>query len=71
MLRVPLGAKFHCATLNARFLHAERFLPAFGDSSDVLPDLQAARWLGGSDMFHESVGGVNRNLEFRIECQAY
>lgn len=40
MLRVPLGAKFHCATLNAR----------------------VARWLDGSDMFHESVGGVNRNL---------
>jgi hypothetical protein len=34
MLRVPLGAKFHCATLNARFLgrrflHAERFLLVF------------------------------------------
>ena len=38
-----------------------------GDASDVLPDSQVARWLDGSDMFRESVGGVNRNLEFRIE----
>jgi len=45
MLRVPLRAKFHYATLNARFLgrrflHAERFLLAFRDASDALPDSQ-------------------------------
>jgi len=38
MLRVPLGTMFHCATLNARFLG--RFLLAFGDASDILPDSQ-------------------------------